>query len=183
MTTGHFFPTGWRASATVVPSGGNPDGYVRAENIGQAGIVTSAAPWIGDWPDDIRELVVDVQAFGTGDGVTGPYFRMRLDAFTNGWIYQVGSQIPIDGQWHQISLPLNPLWSDLEAEAHGWTLIPGTGEFSWAEVMAGLSYMIFAVEGVAAEEWVGFDNIGRGCGLFADGFESVNTDAWSSTMP
>ncbi|RLE25568.1 MAG: hypothetical protein DRJ65_07430 [Acidobacteria bacterium] len=147
------------------------------------GRLLKRAPWIGDWPDDIRELVVDVQAFGIGDGVTGPYFRMRLDAASNGWIYEVGSQIPIDGRWHQIALPLNPLWTDTEAEANGWVLIPGTGEFSWAEVMASLSYLIFAVEGVSADEWAGFDNIGRDCGLFADNFESGTTDAWSSSMP
>ena len=170
-------------SVFVETSGGNPEGYLSADNIGQVGILTSAAPWIGDWPDDIRELVVDIQVFGTGNGGEGPSIRVRRNASTNGWYYELGSLIPLDGQWHQTALPLNPLWTDLEAEANGWQLIPGTGEYSWAEVMASLGYLIVLVNGVADDEWIGIDNISRDCGLFSDNFESGDTGAWSLAAP
>lgn len=168
---------------TVESSGGNPNGYLKGANTGQVGMITSASPWFGDWPDDVRELVVDVQAFGAGDGVVGPYIRLRRDAMTNGWLYEVGSVIPIDGQWHRFALPLNPLWTDQEAEANGWLLIPGTEEWNWAEVMASLQYLMVVVEGVTIDEWAGFDNIRRDCGLFADDFESGDMSAWSLAAP
>ena len=176
---------GWGgfAGSTVTPvaTGGNPDGSLELEDVGNAGIVTRDPSWGGDWTG-IHEISVDYRAFGAADGIYAPYVRLRRDAVGNGWTYYSPHLVVDDGSWHRFTVPFDAAWSDGEAEAAGWSPSLGT-TWTWAETAVSVTYLIVQATGANDGEPVGIDNVIRACWMFADDFESGTTGTWSTTYP
>ena len=163
-------------------TGGNPGGYLEAEKDSNfVWIANGSPPWSGDWvAGEIREILIDVNVLG-GDGITGPDFRIRKGAASNGWYYVNTGVIANDGQWHSFTAPISPDWSDAQAVAAGWVtydnpIIP------FSETLTTMGTLSFIVNNVQADHPVGFDNAEISCGIFADGFESGSTNAWTAVV-
>ena len=87
-----------------------------------------------------------------------------------------------DGQWRTFSAPISPTWSDAQAIAAGWwtpDTIGSPNYYTFVETLSVMDALTFSVSTVPADHPIGFDNASISCGLFADGFESGNTGAWS----
>jgi hypothetical protein len=161
-------------------TGGNPDGYLEAEKttFGQVTVGTESPPWTGDWVvGEIRKISIDINLPG-GTGATLLNFRIRRDAFSNGWYYENFGSLANDGQWHTFTAPVSPTWSDAQANAAGWTTPDTTNYYSFIETLTVMSALTFSVSNVPADNPIGFDNADISCGLFADGFDSGDTSAW-----
>ena len=165
---------------TVMNSGGNPDGYLKGEKSGPVMIQTETPPFTGNYvTGGIREISVDIQLF-SGDNVSGPLFRIRQDAYSNGWYYDFSGTLTIDGQWHHYVAPVNPYWDDQQAQDAGWIPMDNPVVVSFADTLAGVGYLIFWVDAINTPEVAGFDNATIACPLFFDGFENGDTGGWSS---
>jgi hypothetical protein len=165
-------------------TGGNPGGYLEGERATTAWVSfgNQSPPWSGDWvAGEIREILIDVNVLG-GDSITGPDFRIRKDGMSNGWYYFNAGVITNDGQWHSFAAPISPDWSDAQAVAAGWTSGDASPPWSFSETLASMGTLSFIVNNVQADHPVGFDNVEISCGIFADGFESGNTNAWTAVV-
>ncbi len=176
---------GWQGGSGtvigVVPSGGNPDGYLSGENAGLIMIMSSTPPFAGNYATGgIREISVDTQLL-SGTSVVGPAIRLRKDASSNGWFFNLADTITPDGLWHTYTVPVNPAWSDQDAENAGWQPMDSPVVVSFADTMASVGYLIFWDNQSVTGDIAGFDNVTLACPLFADSFESGNISGWSSS--
>jgi hypothetical protein len=173
----------WQAlgltTVTLQPDGGNPEGYLEVVGDPWAGILTEAPAWGGDWGrGGIHEILVHYRLLSSVDGVYVPYVRIRRDASSNGWEYYGAELLPDDGRWHRFAVPVDAGWSDAEAEAAGWALMPGGTEWTFAETATSVDYVLVEARATTLAEAVGIDNVELTCWLFADDFESGDTGAW-----
>ncbi len=89
---------------------------------------------------------------------------------------------PTDDQWHTFTAPISPTWSDAQANSAGWTTYDPIGDEDYVSFVGTLTVMdalTFSISTVPADNPIGFDNASISCGLFADGFDSGDTSAWS----
>jgi len=164
-------------------TGGNPGGYLEAEkDSNYLWFANASPPWSGDWvAGEIREILIDINVLG-GDGITGPSIQIRKDAGSNGWWFYYTGVITNDGQWHSFSAPISPDWSNAQAIAAGWTPGDGSPPWTFSETLATMGTLSILVNNVPASHPVGFDNAEISCGIFADGFEAGNTNAWTAVV-
>jgi hypothetical protein len=178
-------PNGWVGSAgsalTVPLTGGHPGGYLQAVNDGVVGAQTSAAPWVGDWTVPvIARITVDL-IFPTAD-LTAPHVRLRRDGGTNGWYFYLDSVGSNDGQWHHYEIPVNPSWTDQEAEAAGWSEQAGV-HVSFADTLASVGIVQVGANPPVGSQLLGIDNFTLSPCLFSDGFETGDTTRWDVSLP
>jgi hypothetical protein len=177
----------WHGLAGTVVSapitGGNPGGYLEAEKDADfLWFANGNPPWSGDWvAGEIRQILIEVNVLG-GDGITGPSFQIRKDPMSNGWWFDNTGVIANDGQWHSFTAPISPDWSDAQAEAAGWAPADGIPPWSFSETLASVGTLSIMVSSVPPNHPVGFDNVEISCRIFADGFESGNTSAWTTAV-
>ncbi len=168
-------------------TGGNPGGHLEAEktSAGMVAVGNQSPPWSGDWvAGEIRKISVDINLPG-GTGATSLNFRVRRGASSNGWYYSSFGSLANDGQWHAFTAPISPTWSDAQANAAGWSTPDTIGNpnyYSFIETLTVMSALTFSVWSVPADNPIGFDNANISCGLFADDFESGDTDAWDEVV-
>lgn len=150
---------GWQrfgvgVSVHVEPSGGNPGGYLRATTTtGSVGTQVSSGPFVGDYAAaSIRRIAMDLQFFGAAG--TNPYLRLRESPSVSGWVLVLAPTGPNDGVWHHYDVPIDPTWSDAQAQAAGWQDL-GSPNASFAETLASVDYVIVGTGGVSA---LGVDN-------------------------
>jgi len=169
---------------SVSLTGGNPGGYLEAEKttLGMVSVGNQSPPWSGDWvAGEIRKISVDV-LIPAGTGTTTMNFRVRKGAASNGWYYSSFGNLADDDQWHTFTAPISPTWSDAQATAAGWVAgdpISDPDYVSFVGTLTVMDALTFSISTVPADNPIGFDNASISCGLFADGFESGNTNAWS----
>jgi hypothetical protein len=178
-------PNGWVGSAgsavTVPLTGGHPGGYLQAENDLLVAAQTSAAPWAGDWVvPGIARITFDL-IFPTAD-LTAPHVRLRRDGGTNGWYFSLGAIGINDGQWHHHEVPVNPSWTDQEAEAAGWSEAAGV-HVSFAETLTGVGIVQVGASSLGGIQVLGIDNFTLTPCLFSDGFETGDTTRWDASLP
>jgi len=162
-------------------AGGNPGGYLRGENVGSVMIASNTPPFSGDYTaGGIREISFDVQLI-SGVDVTYPLVRLRRSYSTNGWSFSFDETLTPDSLWHHFSVPVNPAWTDQQAQDAGWHSLDDPIVVSFFETMSNLTELIISVGGAANGDVVGFDNVSLSCPLFADGFESGDLYEWSSS--
>jgi hypothetical protein len=177
-------PNGWVGTAgsaiTVPMTGGNPGGYLRADNSGLAAAQTSDPPWIGDWgAANIARITFDF-IYATAD-LNLPHVRVRESGSTSGWYFRV-EQIGVnDGQWHHYEVPVDPSWTDQEAEAAGWT-DGGAPNISFAATVASVGIVQLGATVLSGTEALGIDNFTLTTCLFSDGFESGDSTRWSTPV-
>ena len=175
-----FFSTNVSSPLT----GGNPSGYLEGEKTSAGPVIVGnqSPPWSGDWvAGEIRKISMDINIPG-GTGTTSLNFRIRRGASSNGWYYDSFESLTDDGQWRTFSAPISPTWSDAQAIAAGWwtpDTIGSPNYYTFVETLSVMDALTFSVSTVPADHPIGFDNASISCGLFADGFESGNTGAWS----
>lgn len=171
-------------NVSVSLTGGNPGGYLEAEKttFGMVTVGNQSPPWSGDWvAGEIRLISIDV-FLPSGTGTPSMNFRIRRDVFSNGWYYEGFGSLADDDQWHTFTAPISPTWSDAQANAAGWSTpdpLSDPDYFSFIETLTVVDTLTFSIFNVPADNPIGFDNASISCGLFADGFESGNTNAWS----
>jgi len=178
-------PNGWTSivgsSITVPISGGNPGGFLQSENDGLNGTQTFDPPWTGDYAAlPVALITVDLK-YLTGDQVE-PLVWFRRDSGTNGWIYVLEPIGTADGQWHHYEVPIDPQWSDSEAEVAGWVGVPAPN-VSFAETFSNVGIVIVGADSGPSVQALGVDNFTLSPCMFSDGFESGDTSAWSSSLP
>jgi len=169
-------------NVSVSLTGGNPGGYLAAERttLGSVTVGNESPPWKGDWvAGEIRKISIDV-FFPSGTGTPSMNFRIRKGAKSNGWYYEGFGNLASDGQWHTFTAPISPTWSDAQANSAGWTTYDPISDEDYVSFVGTLTVMdalTFSIYNVPADNPIGFDNASISCGLFADGFESGNTNA------
>ena len=177
---------GWVGSTgsvvTVEAVGGNPDGHLRADNNGLVGAQTSDPPWIGDWAAaGVTDLTLDLK-FLTSD-LQEPFVRLRRDGATIGWYFVLEPLGTNDGVWHSYLVPVNPWWSDEQAQSMGWE-VPGSIDVSFRDTLASVGIVVIGASSDITINALGIDNLTlASCLVFADGFESGNTNQWSFSSP
>ena len=177
---------GWNglAGTTIVVNlaNGNPGGYLRSENVGAVMIASNSPPFSGDYTaGGIRGISVEIQLI-SGVDVIYPLIRLRRDYSSNGWSFSFAETLTPDGLWHNYTVPVNPAWTDQQAQDAGWNAMDDPIVVSFAETMSNITELIIAVNGAASDDVVGFDNVTLTCSLFADDFETGDADAWSSLV-
>ena len=178
-------PNGWLGTAgtelTVPLSGGNPGGFLQADNDSLIAAQTSLPPWNGDWgASNIARVTVDLN-YLTADLVQ-PHVRLRRDAITNGWYFVLEPIGVNDGLWHHYEVRVNPWWTDQQAEAAGWEEAGGT-HVSFADTLASVGYVQIGASSITGSQLLGIDNVTLTPCLFSDGFESGDTSAWNAAVP
>ena len=149
-------------------TGGNPDGHMLTRrDLGEAffdiGGLTTDSRFTGDYgADGITGMTVDLN-FMTAN-FTGAWFRVRIDAFTNGWLAPLTGAFPT-GTWTTYTVAFDPTWTDLEARAAGWITdddldalaIPSP---SFATVMASVGRPEIRLGTTNESSLAGIDNFG-----------------------
>jgi hypothetical protein len=177
---------GWVGTAgtmvTVELVGGNPDGYLRGDNNGLVGAQTSDPPWIGDYATTgITDITVDLKYLTSN--LQQPFLRLRKDGTSTGWYFVLEPVGTNDGLWHSYHVPVNPWWSDAQAQAMGW-VVPGAIDVSFRDTLASVGIVVIGANSDATVHGLGIDNLTlHSCLVFADGFESGDTTEWSVTIP
>jgi|RhiMetdeSRZDD1v2_1073273.scaffolds.fasta_scaffold110569_3 PEP-CTERM motif-containing protein len=150
------------------PAGGNPGGHMLTRrDLGQPffdiGGLTTDSRFTGDYgADGITGMTVDLN-FMTSN-FTGAWFRVRIDAATNGWLAPLTAVFPTD-TWTTYTLAFDPTWTDLEARAAGWItdfdLDPLAGASpSFATVMASVGRAEIRLGTKDESSLAGIDNLG-----------------------
>ncbi len=108
----------------VVPSGGYNGGYLQStESVPQYGIVGAinyGPEYTGDFVCHGYVRVQVAVKFLAGSFLTS-YFHVRyLDASHNGWQIQLGADFD-NPDWQMFAFDFDPTWTDVEAEAAGWS--------------------------------------------------------------
>jgi hypothetical protein len=119
--------------------GGNPGGFLQSRRSGDfsIGAMTQLAAATGSFAGaPMWTASVDLNEFA---GDAGPVFlRFRYkDSTFNGWKYQLTDSLA-QNQWASFSVMFNPMWTDAQALAAGWSkdLPDGFASVTWAETMA-----------------------------------------------
>jgi hypothetical protein len=130
---------GWEAntiqtSIELMPTGGNPNGYLYSSSDGSWGIVgavNKTEHYTGDYAS-IKKVSVDLMFIY--DAFTEAWFRFRYhSANYNGWKYPLTTSFTF-GNWQTYSVVFDPTWSDSQAIAAGWVQEASSASFS--ETMA-----------------------------------------------
>ena len=151
-------------------AGGNPDGHIQTRrDLGEPffdiGALTTDTRFTGDYgADGIGSMRVDLN-FMTAN-FTGAWFRVRIDAVGNGWLFPLTAAFPTN-VWNTYGVAFNPTWTDLEARASGWVtdedLDPlATASPSFATVMAAVGYAEVRLGSTNESSLAGIDNFGLG---------------------
>jgi hypothetical protein len=157
--------------------GGNPDGHIKTRrDTGQPlsfdiGAIGPNGAFGGNYGlAGVTGAKADFAAFT--DNITSVRFRFRLNdgGVSNGWSYLLDDTFT-PGTWESYMAPINPLWTDMEAEAAGWerdSSVYGTDPLddrSWATIMANvLGIEIRVASGLGRQQdpsaLAGIDNVG-----------------------
>jgi hypothetical protein len=167
-------------SVVVHDTAGVPDGWVEmTPSSNQVILQTATSPWSGHWSDlGPGALVMDMKFLG--GAASSPRVRLRANAGLPGWWFTLASIGDNDGYWHRFEAPFDPTWTDVQAEAAGWSF-GGVDEISFAGTLESVGYLEIWAGTMGT---VGVDNFTRCIDpLFVDGFESGDTLEWSSSNP
>lgn len=117
-------PNTTETNVSLSPFGGNPDGYLLTDNIGDStvfgavGSVNTGADYSGVFADGLWTVSVDLQ-FIRGE-FTDAWLRYRYqDSSNNGWHYSLTDNI-VNGVWDSYSVTFDTSWSNAEAVLNGW---------------------------------------------------------------
>lgn len=119
---------GWVANTTQtnvthIPTGGNPDGYIRTDNLGNpttfgaVGAVNTDADHSGVFADGLWTVSVDINNQRQTIREARLRFRYQSSSF-NGWYYVLATD-PL-ASWETYTVSFNTNWSDAVAMANGW---------------------------------------------------------------
>ena len=117
---------GWeRASSNFVveyrSDGGNPGGWIKAGANDTSGFITKTGPFIGNYQDaGYREIAVDFRADLLQLTNFKPEMILRASPSVAGWRYEFVDLKVEAGTWQPLAAPVDPDWSDAQAQAAGW---------------------------------------------------------------
>ena len=114
-----------QTSVSHSPTGGNPGGYLKTDNIASSqtfdtiGAQNTSSDYSGVFADGVWTVSVDLK-FENGD-FTDSWLRFRYqDSTANGWHISLEDTDFFNSVWQSYSVSFDTTWSDAVAIANGW---------------------------------------------------------------
>ena len=122
---GSWIPNTTETTITHVAAGGNPNGYLKTDNLSTSGsfaaigAANETADYSGVFADGVWTIKVDL-SFINGD-FTDSWLRFRYhDSTYNGWHITLEDNSFFDATWKSYSITFDTTWDDATAIANGW---------------------------------------------------------------